>query len=272
MNENGNQKLSGENRGEGRKSEQGKPITNQHLSQSREGKRGGKAKGRVPTEAIAARKKAYEIRMTNPCCIKCGTALTADNWYGSDQRKHLFTCKPCRYAEAEAWRKNNPDKRRLRDRVYRNQNRDAFNARSRAWRSKNKDKVSLTPSRQPHARHAQKLQKYQLTVERYDMMLSVQHGVCALCGGRDKKRMLAVDHCHVTGKIRGLLCWRCNSMLGVYEQWKSQDRITAMESYLQKGGGTDWDNIQLTCEPCNQNKGDSMPPNVQDQPRAEKEQ
>lgn len=64
--------------------------------------------------------------------------------------------------------------------------------------------------------------KYGITLDRYNEMLLDQGGVCAICGNRETrvdKRVnrtsyLAVDHCHTTGKVRGLLCHSCNSMLG----------------------------------------------------------
>jgi hypothetical protein len=54
---------------------------------------------------------------------------------------------------------------------------------------------------------------YGITVQEYDAMLARQGGVCKLCK-RKPERTLCVDHCHVTGKVRGLLCGHCNSMLG----------------------------------------------------------
>lgn len=43
-----------------------------------------------------------------------------------------------------------------------------------------------------------------------------QDGCCAICGQSEKelKREICIDHCHITGHIRGLLCGRCNSLLG----------------------------------------------------------
>ena len=49
--------------------------------------------------------------------------------------------------------------------------------------------------------------------DRYAEMLRVQGGGCAICGNPPKTRRLDVDHDHRTGKIRGLLCHRCNRAL-----------------------------------------------------------
>lgn len=47
-------------------------------------------------------------------------------------------------------------------------------------------------------------------------LLIRQDGCCAICGQSEKdlKKQLCIDHCHITGKIRGLLCNRCNWLLG----------------------------------------------------------
>lgn len=64
-----------------------------------------------------------------------------------------------------------------------------------------------------------------LTQEEYETLLLNQKGVCAICGHKEniihprtkERRPLAVDHCHKTGKIRGLLCTRCNWSLGGFK-------------------------------------------------------
>lgn len=54
-----------------------------------------------------------------------------------------------------------------------------------------------------------------MTVEQFDILFKTQQGVCALCfKPSPSTRRLAVDHCHATGKIRGLLCFRCNAGMG----------------------------------------------------------
>ena len=60
------------------------------------------------------------------------------------------------------------------------------------------------------------LKRHGITVEEYNLMFNKQEGKCAICGNhQDKlKSSLHVDHNHKTNKIRGLLCYKCNSVLG----------------------------------------------------------
>lgn len=71
--------------------------------------------------------------------------------------------------------------------------------------------------------------RYGLTVEQWDQMIIKQVGRCALCD--DPMRNPHVDHSHVSGIVRGLLCLHCNSMLGRVER-VSMIRI---EAYLELG-------------------------------------
>lgn len=52
------------------------------------------------------------------------------------------------------------------------------------------------------------------SLEEYDQMLQAQKGLCALCRQLPKSRSLHVDHDHETGRVRGLLCMKCNRALG----------------------------------------------------------
>lgn len=82
--------------------------------------------------------------------------------------------------------------------------------------------------------------KYGITPAQYDAMLSAQGGKCLICeepetsvdGKTGTLRTLAVDHCHTTGKVRGLLCSRCNTTLGKLEE--SPQLLRAMWDYLHK--------------------------------------
>ena len=57
------------------------------------------------------------------------------------------------------------------------------------------------------------VKKYGVTLVVYDAMLKAQNGCCAICG-KTQSKAFDVDHCHVTGKVRGLLCSTCNRLIG----------------------------------------------------------
>ncbi len=61
----------------------------------------------------------------------------------------------------------------------------------------------------------------------YERLLSEQGGTCALCPTKPKTRRLHVDHDHATGKVRGLLCYRCNRALpaGLDAAWHRRAAI-----------------------------------------------
>lgn len=91
--------------------------------------------------------------------------------------------------------------------------------------------VSLRPSQLRNratlvkaSERARKLRCFGLTQADYDAMIERQGNLCAICGKPEtikdrqcgKLKALAVDHCHKTGSVRGLLCQRCNFGLGLF--------------------------------------------------------
>lgn len=64
--------------------------------------------------------------------------------------------------------------------------------------------------------------RYGLTPEAVDQMLAAQAGKCALCNMKITKHH--VDHCHNTGRVRGLLCHQCNIRLGGWDDiaWRTK--------------------------------------------------
>ena len=55
---------------------------------------------------------------------------------------------------------------------------------------------------------------YNMSLEKYNELYTNQQGLCKIC--RNFNDLLFVDHCHTTGKVRGLLCNNCNSGLGFF--------------------------------------------------------
>ena len=56
---------------------------------------------------------------------------------------------------------------------------------------------------------------YRLSVEEYNARYRLQGGGCAICKRVSIGKRLVVDHCHKTGRVRGLLCMRCNTAIGM---------------------------------------------------------
>jgi hypothetical protein len=71
--------------------------------------------------------------------------------------------------------------------------------------------------------------KYRLSLSQYQVLCEKQHYCCALCG---RWKPLQVDHNHITGKVRGLLCIDCNTSLGKLSL-DSVDATTLLLTYLQ---------------------------------------
>lgn len=99
-----------------------------------------------------------------------------------------------------------------------------------------KEKVQTHPQKHVYERRAA-LRRYGISIDAYDELMQKQNGVCASCGEREvhsrknKIMSLSVDHCHVTGKVRGLLCNNCNVALGHLKD--DPERIKALLKYLE---------------------------------------
>ena len=111
----------------------------------------------------------------------------------------------CKQKLKTEYARRNREKVNEAKRSYRLKNLDRDRANKRAWFAANKDK-----------HHGYTLKKYGLSREDYTQRLSTQGGACACCGAlrNEDGRRFYVDHCHVTGRVRGLLCYRCNTGIG----------------------------------------------------------
>ncbi len=69
-----------------------------------------------------------------------------------------------------------------------------------------------------------------MTEAEYQAMFKAQEGKCLLCGKVQRRQRLTRDHDHLTGRIRGLLCMRCNRHLGAFE-W-SDEAMVRLRRYI----------------------------------------
>jgi hypothetical protein len=115
-------------------------------------------------------------------------------------------CKQCRRAQEAAWKAANPERAKAGQKAWH----DAHKAEQRDKRLR---------------------RQYGISAVQYDSLLAIQNGRCAICpatkpGGRGT--LFHVDHDHVTGHVRGLLCHACNTMVTRHFELY----VTAAVSYL----------------------------------------
>lgn len=158
-------------------------------------------------------------------CDVCGQEKVPDDFYfytvaGKNyMRGH---CKKCHSDKSREWKRANPEK-------WRNQ--------------KSYGKKSPHQTRE-HMRDAKRLSLmknvYHITPQEYASLLEKQGYVCSICKQpskvSDSQWPLAIDHCHKTGEVRGLLCTKCNIRLGTLESGEYRDFLKVAYRYLDTSG------------------------------------
>ena len=140
---------------------------------------------RKPVEQFYAARGTRTGRRTE--CIACNLARKAE--------RHRADPQPARQ-RTERWRQENPERDEER--------------RARFVGSGGKKRSD----RKGHLRR-----KFGLSVAAYEAMFERQDGRCAICRSPGNDSIsLHVDHDHVTGRVRGLLCFRCNGGLGQFRE------------------------------------------------------
>jgi len=125
-----------------------------------------------------------------------------------------------RYAEDRKHR----EEKLAASRAYRAAHRERLNAERRdKWRS----------DADLRARHggARLTRNYGLSRDEHRRLLKAQNGVCAVCK-LPSRRTLCVDHCHATLQVRGLLCDKCNTALGLFGD--DSKRMRAAAAYVDR--------------------------------------
>lgn len=152
--------------------------------------------------------------MANTHCGRCGELKTMPRTDSARMR-----CGPCHRKVGNAWYSRNSGEDR----------RSIVNARTREWRA----------NRPGWHRPYHLKTKYGLTVEQLQQMIVAQGGRCAICRvefgvntQRGEKSGPNVDHCHDTGRVRGLLCHMCNKGLGHFGD--DPDRLSDALTYLRR--------------------------------------
>jgi hypothetical protein len=142
-------------------------------------------------------------------------------------------CSTCRNSQSlDAFQKN-----RHRPDGLHSQCRSCVSAAGRAWRERNPEQKKATNRRWAEENAERTFNAtwgpFGFYYSDYLAMLEAQGGVCAICHESCRPgRRLSVDHCHATGRIRGLLCDWCNRGLGLFRD--SPESLLRAERYLDK--------------------------------------
>lgn len=147
-------------------------------------------------------------------------------------------------AYSKGWRVRNKERLRQLQRERRAKNKDKDRENRLRWYAENREKV-LSYQREYRSKHADlyrersrewhkahRYRSYGLSRNEYTALVEAQAGSCRICS---KQKPLVIDHCHTTGKVRGLLCRSCNTLIGLafddahtleraieYLQWQKQ--------------------------------------------------
>lgn len=167
----------------------------------------------------------------NRTCKKCSVdkELNAENFRSNGHTGFRHDCRECERGLVAQYRIDNPEKVADATRKWNKNNRAKLNAQKKVWRKNNLDKHNAT----------RRKCTYGISDVEFKGLFTSQNGKCAICdfvfpGMQTGDRNLSphVDHCHETGKIRGLLCNSCNTGLGRFKD--STDLLQKATSYLQK--------------------------------------
>lgn len=156
-------------------------------------------------------------------CVTCGTAFQP---YRDSQVACSRSCRDRQphHAEAQARRNRLPE----------------IKARKNAAR---RERYANEPQRRIASLDGQLRRNYGISFGEYSRMLGDQDFRCLICrepasGGAKAASRLHVDHDHETGRVRGLLCTRCNQGLGYFRD--NPDLLRSAVEYLERSATTNW--------------------------------
>lgn len=182
--------------------------------------------------------------MATRVCNKCNE--TKDelqfSWRIKAKQIRQNICKACAIIASIEYRSSRPELIKEKAKVKYQENKEKYLAEKREYYLKNRDTIiakrrkdykegMVTGNTQKIARKSALKRNFGLTLAEIERMKELQGNVCAICK-REKK--LVVDHCHNSGKVRGLLCSLCNTHLGYIEE--SKETLLRAISYLETNG------------------------------------
>lgn len=150
-------------------------------------------------------------------CTKCKTEKSLEEFPNEPRNKDGkgSHCKQCQSEKSKLWQKNNIEKRKQYQKTWNaSEKGKAINAQ---WKKDNPENTRAIQ------RRAKLKARYGITEQAYNEMLASQNHSCAICKKHESQNIvggkmfrLAVDHCHDTGTIRGILCDVCNTSIGKF--------------------------------------------------------
>ena len=138
-------------------------------------------------------------------CSKCLVEKQL-NEFSLDRGKIRNNCKKCAYVSTLNWRNKNRDKLAIQRKKYKIKHKEKLTPKDR-----------IRNNRLYHKNYRfKRIEKiYGLNKNQLEALRQKQNNVCAICYRVDVKKDLCVDHNHKTGAVRGLLCQRCNTAIGL---------------------------------------------------------
>lgn len=162
-------------------------------------------------------------------CRACGEEKAFSEFYKNPGGKFGLTgrCKVCHRKSTKEWHEKNAESQAAYRKKWKEENRDRINAVTRERRARHVEKYRAKE------REKSTLYTYGITLQQKSEMLEKQGG-CAACGGNNPGSVKGwhIDHCHKTGRIRGILCHPCNAALGNARD--SVERLKQLMQYLRK--------------------------------------
>jgi len=166
-------------------------------------------------------------------CRKCNE-LKNESEFGKEKRNKdgLYSyCNKCKTEMSKRWNQANPEKVKSIKQKWNTS--EVGKYANIEWKRQNPEKARAIQ------RRAKLKARYGISEEQYIKMLEEQNHSCAICGKHESQNVvgnktikLAVDHCHDTKDVRGLLCDRCNTSIGKFEH--SVELLQKAISYLKK--------------------------------------
>lgn len=156
-------------------------------------------------------------------CRKCETDISARHW-------NAKLCVSCFDANKKAWHSRNKAAQNAKRKHRRREHPERYNTSNEKQRVANGKKYRENIDVRNKHRDRNRLRRTGCTPEKFAELMEAQQGRCAICSSVMKKP--CVDHCHSTGKIRELLCAKCNSGIGQLQD--SLDLVRSAASYLEK--------------------------------------